>query len=143
MVRPFLAEIGLGDVDQDKLARAIPTVRERARTLREAASSLAFYFRAPEFDEKAKKFLTSESATRLTELAAILAPVQPWDEANLERALTAWLTQQNLSMKDIAQPARVALTGRTVSPGLYEVLTVLGREESLGRLDCAIELCHA
>ena len=54
--------------------------------------------------------------------------------------MTGWLSAQNLAIKDIAQPARVALTGRTVSPGLYEVLAVLGKAESLARLDHAVTL---
>ena len=54
--------------------------------------------------------------------------------------MQAWLTERSLAIKDVAQPARVALTGRTASPGLYQVLVVLGREASLARLDkgCAI-----
>jgi len=144
MVRPFLAEIGIDQPDESKLVRAIPTVRERARTLREAATAMSYFFRAPEFDEKAKKkFLVPESAARLKQLKAVLEPVSPWDEATLESTLTAWLAAENLAIKDIAQPARVALTGRTISPGLYEVLAVLGKQESLDRLDHAVALCHA
>jgi glutamyl-tRNA synthetase len=144
MVRPFLAEIGIADPGGTKLARAIPTIRERARTLKEAGDALSYFFRDPVFDEKAKKkFLTSENAPRLIELKNVLQPVDPWDEKALEAAITAWLASKNLSMKDVAQPARVALTGRTVSPGIYEVMAVLGKDESLARIDRGIELCSA
>jgi glutamyl-tRNA synthetase len=144
MVTPFLAAIGITAPDEAKLLRAIPTVRERARTLREAAEAMDYFFRPPTFDEKAKKkFLTAEHAARLGELKSILLPISTWDESTIEAAMTAWLTSKNLAMKDVAQPARVSLTGRTISPGLYEVLAVLGKEESLARIDRGIELCSA
>jgi glutamyl-tRNA synthetase len=141
MVRPFLAAIGIDAPDETILMRAIPTIRERARTLVEAAQTMAFFFRPPEIEKKAKeKFLTAETAPRLAALVEILGSVAPWDETNLESTVGAWLTRENLSIKDVAQPARVAITGRAVSPGLYEVLAVLGKEESLRRLQRGIEL---
>jgi glutamyl-tRNA synthetase len=144
MVTPFLAANGIARPDDAKLLLAIPTVRERARTLREAADAMDYFFRAPVFDEKAKKkFLTPDNAAKLADLKSILLPLGSWDESAIESAMTAWLTAQNIAIKDIAQPARVALTGRTISPGLYEVLAVLGKEESLARLDRGIELCSA
>jgi glutamyl-tRNA synthetase len=144
MTRPFLAGIGIVDLDENKLERAIPAIRERARTFKEAADALTYFFRDPVFDEKAKrKFLTSENAPRLVELKTLLESVAPWDEKSLEAAITDWLAPKNLSMKDVAQPARVALTGRTVSPGLYEVMAVLGKDESLARIDRGIELSSA
>jgi glutamyl-tRNA synthetase len=144
MVRPFLAEIGITDPDEKKLSEAISTIRERARTLKEAADAMSYYFRPPVFDEKAKKkFLTPENAGRLAELKNVLASLERWDMASIEAAIGAWLASKNLSMKDVAQPARVALTGRGVSPGIYEVLAVLGKNESLARIDRGIELSSA
>jgi glutamyl-tRNA synthetase len=103
-----------------------------------------YFFRAPVFDEKAKKkFLTPENVGKLAELKAILLPLTTWDESTMEAAIVAWLASKNLAIKDVAQPARVSLTGRTISPGLYEVLAVLGKDESLARLDRGIELCSA
>jgi len=144
MVRPFLAEIGITDPDDTKLARAIATIRERARNLKEAADAMSYYFRDPAFDEKAKKkFLTPENAPKLVEMKQILAPLGSWDEKTIEAAITGWLASRNLAMKDVAQPARVALTGRTVSSGIYEVLAVLGKDESITRIDRGIELSRA
>jgi glutamyl-tRNA synthetase len=144
MVRPFLADIGIADPDETKLVRAIPTIRERARTLKEAADAMSYFFRDPVFDEKAKKkFLTPEAAPRLAEMKSLLEPLTPWDEKGIEGAITGWLASAGLSMKDVAQPARVALTGRTVSPGIYEVLVVLGKDEGLRRLASGIELSSA
>jgi glutamyl-tRNA synthetase len=141
MVRPFLDEAGIIQPSDQQLQKAIPTVRERARTLRDAAVAMAFYFQPPVFDEKAKaKFLTAENAPRLADLAGVLRPIQTWTAESVEGAVTAWLTSKNLAIKDVAQPARVALTGRSASPGLFDVLAVLGKEESLARIDSAIRL---
>jgi glutamyl-tRNA synthetase len=135
-VRPFLQARGLDRVDDALLARAIVTVRERARTFVEAAEAMDFYFRAePVMDEKARaKFLVPANAPHLEGLAQALASAVDWSVGPLEERVTAWLTEKSLLMKDVAQPARVALTGRTASPGLFDVLAVLGRDESLARL---------
>jgi glutamyl-tRNA synthetase len=140
MVRPFLAQIGIESPDESILVRAIPTVRERGRTLADAAQAMAFFFRPPEVDEKAaKKFLTPDTAPKLAALVEQLSPLATWDETAIESTVNAWLASKHLTIKDVAQPARVAITGKTVSPGLFEMLVVLGKEESLRRLQRGIE----
>ena len=132
---PFVAQRGLAAPD-DRLKTAVSTVRERARTFVEAADMLDFFFREPpEMDEKAaQKFLTKDNAARLSALRDAIAKAPSWTEAELEAKTNAYLTEAGLQIKDVAQPARVALTGRTASPGLYQVLAVLGRDTSLARL---------
>lgn len=141
-VLPFLEkpERGLGKVDQEVLLRALPLVRERAQTWADAAEALDYFFREPPTqDEKAaKKFLVPDKAGRLGALRAILAEVEPFTTAAIEAAATAWLAREGIELKDVAQPARVAVTGRSASPGLYEVMEVLGKERTLARLDRAI-----
>lgn len=135
-VGPFLADRGLVDVDARLLERAVPGIRERARTLKDAAFDLDFYFREPpEVDPKAReKLLDSPAAALMVELATALDSVSGWDVASLETATRTFSEQKQRPMKDVAQPARVALTGRGQSPPLFEVLVVLGRERSLERL---------
>ena len=108
----------------------------------EAANALDFYFREPpELDPKARdKLLKSEDAARLAELAKALAPHDDWRAEALEAAVRAWTEARSLDMKAIAQPARVALTGRSASPPLFEVMAVLGKDRSLARLARAKEL---
>jgi glutamyl-tRNA synthetase len=127
------------EASKDEVQRAIYTVRERSRTFVEAADALDFFFRdPPEMDPKAvDKFLTFAQAAMLGELGAVLKTVEPWTEVEIEARVHAWLTEKNLAIKDVAQPARVALTGRTASPGLFQVLYVLGKPRSLARLDAA------
>lgn len=144
-VRPFLAERGLSDPNARTLLAAIPGIRERARTYKDAASDLDFYFREPpELDTKARdKLLDRAGAARLVELADALAEQDPWDAASLEAAVRTWSEARGLAIKDVAQPARVALTGRSASPPLFEVMVVLGKERSLGRLRHATALVPA
>ena len=84
-----------------------------------------------------------DAAPRLRGLRETLAAVESWDEATLERAVGEWIEASGLAMKDVAQPARVALTGRGQSPPLFEVMVVLGRGRSLERLRRAPSLVPA
>ncbi|MBX3260158.1 MAG: glutamate--tRNA ligase [Labilithrix sp.] len=144
-VLPFLAQRGLSGVTKEAVTRALYTVRERARTFVEAADMLDYFFRdAPVMDEKAqKKFLVKDAAARLRGLRDALAGADEWTEAALEARANAHLEAAGLQIKDVAQPARVALTGRSASPGLYQVLFVLGRDASLARLSRGAEIADA
>ena len=130
--------------DDAMLRLAIPGVRERARTLVDAAHDLDFYFREPpEFDDKARtKFLTPSAAPHLAALCAVFEAVSSWLAEPLEAALKHWVESSNLSMKDVAQPARVALTGRSASPPLFEVMAVLGKAKTLSRLTRAAQIAE-
>ena len=144
-VQPFLADRGLSGVDGATLEAAIPGIRARAHTYKDAATELDFYFREPpELDPKAReKLLDAVGAARLVELADALATVEPWDAAALEAAVRQWAEARGLAVKDVAQPARVALTGRSASPPLFDVMVVLGRERALARLRRASSLVPA
>jgi glutamyl-tRNA synthetase len=143
-VRPFLAARGFGNVDDAMLARAIPGIRERAQNYVDAAHDLDFYFREPpELDPKARdKFMTTASAAHVVALADALEPVETWEPAPLEAKFKEFLEQRGVGMKEVAQPTRVALTGRSNSPPLFDVMTVLGRERVLTRLRRANELAQ-
>jgi glutamyl-tRNA synthetase len=138
---PFLKQRGL-DPDPQKLLAAIPLVRERAQTFVEAADALDYFFRDPPvYDEKAtKKFLVADKAKHLGALRAELASAEDFSAKALEAKIAAWLQGQGLELKDVAQPARVALTGRSASPGLFEVIEVLGRDRALARIDRALSM---
>lgn len=136
LVRPQLAEAGIESPDQAKLAACLPLIRERARDLKDAAHHLDFYFRdPPEFDDKAAaKFLVPEAAEHLEALATVFEQLPVWEAEVLEKAFQDYGTDRDLKMKVYAQPTRVALTGRTASPGLFDVLVVLGKDVSVRRL---------
>jgi glutamyl-tRNA synthetase len=140
-VLPLLEQRGLKDVDRDRLELAIPIIRERAQTFADAAVALDYFFRdPPEYDEKAvKKFLTPESAAHLTAYRELVAAADPFTRTELETKTNLWLTEKGIALKDVSQPVRVAITGRSASPGLYEVLEILGKDRALERIDRAIE----
>jgi len=137
LVVPFLERAGL-PVPQDTawLARVVATLRDRAKTLVELAEFCRFYLvDAIEPDPKAAaKHLTAAVAPALADLDTRLAALAVWDEPSIEGVFQATIGAHDLKLGQLAQPVRVAMTGGTVSPGIYEVLAVLGRERSLARL---------
>ncbi|MDB5598904.1 MAG: glutamyl-tRNA synthetase [Xanthobacteraceae bacterium] len=126
----------LTDEMRGKLIAAMPGLKERAKTLIELIDSAGFLFAARPIaiDPKAAPLLTPEARGLLAGLAAELAAVDSWTAETTEAALRAFAERQNVKLGSVAQPVRAALTGRTTSPGIFDVLAVLGREESLGRL---------
>ena len=142
-VLPFLAARGLPEAPPARVEAGLPTIRDRARTLVEAADMLDFYVREPpRMDDAARALLTAEVAPRLSALRDILASTEPFVATELEARAKAWIEGAGLKMKDVAQPMRVALTGRTASPGLFDVMVVLGKDMTLGRLDRAIAIAQ-
>ena len=126
--------------DRAWLEKMIATLRERAKTLVELVDLAHFYLSDEiSFDEKAaKKFLTVEFREPLAELIEKLEALTDFSEATVEQAFTELLQQRNLPLAKLAQPVRVALTGSTVSPGIYQVIAVLGKERTLARLKRAL-----
>ena len=119
-----------------KFLAAMPGLKERAKTLVELLDS-AFYLYAQrplQLDDKAKSLLDEAARQRLPQIAAKLAAVQDWSPAPLEAAVRAYVEESGLKLGQAAQPLRAALTGRAMSPGLFDVMAVLGRGETLARL---------
>jgi glutamyl-tRNA synthetase len=137
---PFLARVGISAPDQACLTRVVVTLSARCRTLVEMAEAARFYFLAPgSYDEKeAKKFLTPETVPILQEVVRRLEAMPEFHEVALNRLFHDLAAETGLKMVNLAQPVRLALTGRTASPGLYEIIDILGKPETLRRLDRAI-----
>jgi len=96
------------------------------------------------FDEKsARKFLTPEAAPLFAELAEGLKALDAFTEEGIEGAFNDILDRKGLKLGKLAQPVRVALTGGTVSPGIFEMIAALGRERSVKRLEGAVEFIEA
>src|SRR6184192_556931 len=127
--------------DKSWLERMIKTLQERSRTLVELVDSAHFYLTDDiAIDEKAaKKFLTPEVSQPLSKLIERLSALDEFSEANIESAFSGVLEEFGLSMGNLAQPVRVALTGSTVSPGIHEVIAVLGKERTIRRLQSALK----
>ena len=140
LVVPYLERAGLPvPADRAWLARAVDTLRERAKTLVELAEFLRFYVADTiELQPKAAaQHLKPEIAPALRELISRLDALPAWDEASIEAAFQTTIAAHGLALGKLAQPVRVAVTGGTVSPGIFSVLDVLGRERALARLHSA------
>jgi glutamyl-tRNA synthetase len=126
----------LNQATRAQLLAAMPSLKERAKTLIELIDGSYFIFadRPLQVDPKAHALLTAETRGLIGRLRAALEAVAPWSAETTEAAMRAFAEANNLKLGAVAQPLRVALTGKTTSPGIFEVLSVLGREECLARL---------
>lgn len=124
------------EADLALLTEAMPVLKTRARDMIELADGAAFLFkRHPlEMDEKAAALLDPEARARLAVIAARLGKETDWTSEALEANLKAYAEELGLGLGKLAQPLRAALTGQTTSPGIFDVLVLLGREESLARI---------
>ena len=123
------------DIQRSQLTAIMPALKERAKTVIELVDNAHFIFAATplELDDKASKALQPEARARLARLAASLADVN-WTAADIEIGVRAFAEAESAKLGDVAQPLRAALTGRMVSPPVFDVMAVLGREESLERI---------
>ena len=124
-----------------RLVQGIPGLRERAKTLPELVEKSFFYAaeRPISMDDKARKLLDDEGRGRLQSVVEGFAAIDDWSEDTLQEWVREFSERAELKMGKVAQPIRAALTGTTVSPSIFEVLVVLGREEALGRINDAVE----
>jgi glutamyl-tRNA synthetase len=119
-----------------KLTAAMPGLKERAKTLVELLDGASFLFakRPVSLDERASEILVNGGRAHLAALLPRLQALPEWTPAATEAAVRDYALEQGAKLGQIAQPLRAATTGRATSPGIFDVLAVLGREESLGRL---------
>ncbi len=140
LAAPFLAKkLGrpLSPAQLGLLARAMPDLQPRAQTLVEMAEMAVFYFHdgALPLDDKAKKLLTPEAIDHLSALAERMKTLPDWTSTAIESLFRAYAEEKGLKLGVVAQPLRAALTGSTVSPPIFGVAELLGKAESLARID--------
>jgi glutamyl-tRNA synthetase len=126
----------LNDTTRAQLLRAMPGLKERAKTLIELIDGASFILadRPLAMEPKAAAVLTPETRVLIGKLRMALEGVTDWTAANTEAATRAFAEAEGIKLGGAAQPLRVALTGKTTSPGIFDVLAVLGRQECLDRL---------
>ena len=135
-----LAMQGMQTDDQVLLEGVAEALRERAKTLKEMASSSLFFFQDPVFDEKAvAKHLTPEALALLAELRGELAGLADWTASAVHVLLNDFVGKRSLGLGKVAQPLRVALCGGTVSPPIDATVAVLGRDRVLARLESTLK----
>jgi len=125
------------EADVALLEQAMPVLKVRARDLIELADGAAFLFktRPLALTEQAAALLNDDAKALLGQIAARLRAASDWTTETLEANLKAYAEELGLGLGKLAQPLRAALTGQTTSPGIFDVLVLLGREESLARID--------
>ncbi len=140
-----LARQGVESDDDAMLEAIVRAQQERAKTMKEMALNSLFFFRAPEaFDEKAvRKHITADVLSRWNETSGRIASVSEWSTENLHSALNEIAADQSLSLGQLAQPLRLAMTGRTVSPPIDVTLQILGREQVGARMRRALSAWQA
>jgi glutamyl-tRNA synthetase len=138
---PYIEERGaipvdLNETHRARLLAAMPGLKERAKTLVELADSAQYLFasRPLELDEKAAQILDADARSTIALLVPEFEKIEDWSAASTEAVVRAHAERTGLKLGKIAQPLRAALTGRATSPGVFDVLAVLGREESVARL---------
>ncbi|UAB77224.1 glutamate--tRNA ligase [Erythrobacter sp. SCSIO 43205] len=134
---PLVAKRIGDDADLELLTKAMPVLKPRAKTLDELAESAGFLFaKLPlEMTEKAAKFLDDDGRARLRLISNAFSAENDWTMETLEATTKALAEDLDLGFGKLAQPMRAALTGTTNSPGIFDVLVLLGRDESLARID--------
>jgi len=127
--------------DEARLMRAMPFVKDRAKTIVELATQTEFVLKARPLalDEKTRGLLTGEGGERISRLRERLRLFQSWDVFALEAELKAFAEEEGVGFGKIGPSMRGALTGGSVSPDIARILAALGRDEGLGRLDDALQ----
>jgi len=128
--------LGISEEKKGLLLQAMPELKPRANTLDQLAEGARFLFaqRPVDIDEAAAALLTGESREMLHRAHGKLADLGKWDAPSLEAAIREVAEGSGVKLGKLAQPLRAALTGRTTSPGIFDVLALLGRDESLARI---------
>jgi glutamyl-tRNA synthetase len=136
---PFMERAGHHDPDRELLTRAAPLIAERITRLDQAPDMLGFLLTddVEPSPEDAAKMLTGDARAFLDAAAKVLLPVEPWAAEAIERALRELAEEQGQKPRKAFQPIRLAVTGRLVSPPLFESMELLGRDRTLARLEAA------
>jgi glutamyl/glutaminyl-tRNA synthetase len=130
----------LGREPDERLRAACEIAQEKAQTLEEVWPLIAFLFEEPETDEKAwKKVMKDGALPLLSDALEALRGAESFDPAELETSLGRILAEHDVKPGKLYQPIRVAITGTSVSPGIFESLAALGKDRSVGRIENAVQ----
>jgi glutamyl-tRNA synthetase len=139
-----LERLGIAVGEDAPLAAVIEAQRERSKTLKEMAAASRFFFEAPAVyeDKAARKHLTAETAPVLEQTREALAKLADWTASAVHGAIQALADAGGSGLGKVAQPVRVAVSGGSVSPPIDQTLEILGRDQTLVRIDRAIEFAR-
>ena len=144
---PFFVAAGLiteewlqEEANRNYLSHLVDVVRVRVKTLQEIVDASTYFFRDfAEYDEKGvRKFFTPEGIAQLEICRSRVAAQEAFDEASLETLYNTLAEEAGIALGKVIQPSRLALSGRTVTPGMFDMMVLLGKEKTLARMDQAI-----
>lgn len=137
---PFLEQKGISIKEKKDLAKITDCLKERSKTLEEMAEAAEFFFKPPDTykPEAAKKFLTPEMGKIIPDMIQQIQSMSSFNKGEIETLFAKIQEVNNIKLVKLAQAVRVALTGKSVSPGIYEVMEILGKEEVIERLTRAV-----
>ena len=140
LITPILIENLHGKLDNrafDRIKSGMSSLKERAKNIDELAKNAEFYAcrRPITVSDKALKALDESGRSHLNNLQIQLGSIEDWSSLSLTDAIVKYAKKRDIKLGVIAQPLRAALTGNTVSPGIFEILAVLGKEQSLARIN--------
>lgn len=128
------------DFDKNMVKKGLKSLKERSETVLDLAESTRIYIEAPKaYDEKCSKFATSLHIELLIEFSKTISEAALFDEKNLLEVAKGIAEEKNIKLVEIAQSLRAALTGSTISPSVFEIMEILGKKESLARINNFIE----
>ena len=135
---PILVEKGV-DVSKYDITRIVSLIKERAHFVSEFWDLTDFFFQAPtSYDEKASKNWKEETPTLMQELISTLEYIDGFDSANIEAIVKDWLTKNEIGMGKVMQPFRLSLVGALKGPHLFDIVEIIGKEETISRIQKAI-----
>jgi glutamyl-tRNA synthetase len=137
----FIEALGITIEHKDMLVPIVINLRDRAKTLKDMAQMAEFFFRDDfSYDETARtKFLTTDTKSILEDFYRGFVALPPLDEGKQKELIEGLSKKYNTKLNNIIQPIRVALSGKTVTPGIFEVMGILGKEQVVKRVKRAIE----
>ncbi|MNL31709.1 Glutamate--tRNA ligase [compost metagenome] len=120
--------------------RIVSLIKERANFVSEFWDLTDFFFQAPtSYDEKASKNWKEETPTLMQELISVLENIEDFTSLNIETIVKDWLTKNEIGMGKVMQPFRLSLVGALKGPHLFDIVEIIGKEETISRIQKAIE----
>ena len=136
---PIVAEKGIDSLEMTKLEKIVSLIKERAHFVSEFWELSDFFFVAPtSYDEKASKNWKAETPALMQELISVLGEIQDFTSVNIETIVKDWMTKNEIGMGKVMQPFRLSLVGALKGPHLFDIVELIGKEETIKRIEKAI-----
>lgn len=127
----------IDDIAIKRIEKGIDSIKSRATTINDFTTLCDFYVNRPSFplsDEKAQKLIKQNSPDILENVANVIKDIDEWSEQNIENTIKLFIEKNNFKFAEIAQPIRATISGTTKSPGIFEIINILGKQETIERL---------